>query len=102
MQDSSHTEAGISHAVSFALSTAGSTLSLTVSANQSWLDDPSRVYPVVIDPTVVYQGSQESGFAQCNLFPSQAQTNCGSATGLLWVGDAAASSGRSAASRPPR
>ncbi|MBR7826391.1 hypothetical protein KDK95_08765 [Actinospica sp. MGRD01-02] len=39
-------------AVTYSLATVGGVEKLTMTLDQSWLDDPSRVFPVTVDPTV--------------------------------------------------
>jgi len=41
-----------SAAISYGLAQSGSTWTLTLTPDQAWLTDPSRVYPVAIDPSV--------------------------------------------------
>jgi len=74
MEDSSHTLGGHSHAVSLTLGEGGTTV--TLAADPHWLTDPSRVYPVIIDPTftLVYQNYQ--GATDCSLWgPPNDNTN---------------------------
>ncbi len=52
MFDSSDTEGGHSDNVSFTLSESIDSWELTVKADPTWLQESSRVYPVMIDPTV--------------------------------------------------
>lgn len=74
MEDSSHTLAGHSHAVSLTLGSQGTTD--TLAADPHWLTDPSRVYPVTIDPTftLIYQTFQ--GATDCSQWgPPNDNTN---------------------------
>ena len=60
----SATGSGHSTKVTQTLSGAGRELKLTVTADQAWLRDPKRRYPVVIDPTIKVQpqvGSAQDG-----------------------------------------
>jgi hypothetical protein len=53
MEDASGGEEGFSTAVDYELAKTVSGLSLVVSADRKWLQDPARVWPVRVDPTVV-------------------------------------------------
>lgn len=63
----------VSKAVS--LSLTGSTLVL--SADATWLANPSRVWPVVLDPTVTLSASPA-----CSIAPSSSYTGCGTTSPL--------------------
>lgn len=52
MSDSSNTTAGTSHAVTLTLGQSGVAQTLTLSADPTWLANPARVWPVVIDPSL--------------------------------------------------
>jgi hypothetical protein len=51
-----------SNAVTYNLSTLGGKTVLTVSVDESWLADPSRVYPVYIDPTFSIQSQLQDAY----------------------------------------
>lgn len=52
MYDSALPEPVMSRDVTYTLAPSGSSWRFTVIPSQSWLTDPARVYPVMIDPTV--------------------------------------------------
>lgn len=52
MTDSAQPEAAYSDDVTYALSQTGSSWRFTLTPSATWLSDASRVYPVMIDPTV--------------------------------------------------
>jgi hypothetical protein len=52
MSDSRTPDADVSEKVAYSLVQTGSTWSLTLTPDMAWLSDPTRVYPVAIDPTV--------------------------------------------------
>ncbi|MFJ8431062.1 LamG-like jellyroll fold domain-containing protein [Kitasatospora sp. NPDC094019] len=53
MHDSAPGAPNTSTAVRYGLREEGGRYTLTVTADRAWLDDPARVYPVVVDPTTV-------------------------------------------------
>jgi RHS repeat-associated protein len=57
MFDSSKGSNMASHAVSMTLTQNGSGLSVKVVADRTWLSDPSRKWPISIDPTITLTGS---------------------------------------------
>ena len=80
MTDSSGTDAGYSDAVSFDLAQAGDGWQLTLAADPVWLDDPARVFPVRVDPTITANGAVRDCWI--NQF-SPNTPNCGA--GSDWI-----------------
>jgi hypothetical protein len=68
MEDSAWSPSGDgaeSEAVTFALNQTAAGWVLTVTADSAWLDDPARVYPVTVDPTVFWNyGAESDTYAQ--------------------------------------
>lgn len=97
MEDSNTVEVrATSSAVSYELVTVDGRQALKVTADSAWLDDPARVYPVRIDPTVIptdrvtpnyavsagLNGSVGGGSElQVGCRPAAGATNCSSTTG---------------------
>ncbi len=50
-----------SNAIQMTLATVGNGPVLTLVPNTAWLSDPARVYPVVVDPTIVIQPDAATG-----------------------------------------
>jgi RHS repeat-associated protein len=72
MQDSSRSREGISTAVAMKLAQTADGYEVTLTPDASWLSDPARVWPVVLDPTLYFKTSGEctifsdsSSSAQC-------------------------------------
>jgi len=89
MYDASHTPDKYSRDVRLELTGAGDGQRLRLVADEGWLDDPDRAYPVVIDPTVTYNGSARlNNAAQAtyldSMYPSE--TTLGQDP-ELWAGD---------------
>jgi RHS repeat-associated protein len=62
---------------SLSLAPDGSSMTLSLAPDAAWLSDPSRAFPVTVDPTV---SVAESG-SECQLFQDSATTShCGSTT----------------------
>jgi RHS repeat-associated protein len=85
-----------SDAVSYELLTVGGRQALKVTADNAWLNDPARVYPVRVDPTFYLQEKQTPVYAvsagvngsisgaselQLGCRPAAGNTNCSSTTG---------------------
>lgn len=84
MVDAATPEPAYSTAVSFALTgSAAAGWKLTVTPDQGWLSDPSRVFPVVIDPTV----TDTEVVTDCYLNKTAASTSyCAATNNYLKVG----------------
>lgn len=68
----SNPEPAQTQAVTYSLATVGGVEQLTMTLDQSWLDDPSRVFPVTVDPTVTadINGQEETTYTSSE-YPSQ-------------------------------
>lgn len=83
MSDSAAPEAGFSHDVDYDLHAVGTGWELTVTPDMGWLTDPSRVYPVKIDPSVLTKSIQRN----CWLDQANPSSNgCGVNASYLRVG----------------
>lgn len=71
MYDSSGTDKGFSDAVTLSLGPDAATM--TLSADQDWLSDSSRVWPITIDPTIQVQwyNAATDGTLDCHISESQ-------------------------------
>ncbi|TQJ17751.1 RHS repeat-associated core domain-containing protein [Kribbella jejuensis] len=97
MEDSNTVEvAATSNAVSYELVTVDGRQALKVTADSTWLDDPARVFPVRIDPTVIPTDRVTPNYAvsagvngsvsgaselQVGCRPAAGTTNCSSTSG---------------------
>lgn len=84
MMDSAVPEQGWTDSVSMAMSEAAAgEWTLVVRPDPVWLLDPDRVYPVVIDPTII----KEPGTLSCWLAAAEpGQEHCGAGTAYIRVG----------------
>ncbi|MBR7829703.1 hypothetical protein KDK95_25580 [Actinospica sp. MGRD01-02] len=76
--DSSNTAAGESQGVTYSLATVDGVEQLTMTLSSSWLEDPTRVFPVTVDPTITVStaGSGLSTYVD-NADPSADNANKG-------------------------
>ncbi len=72
-----------SNAVDFQLSSVDSHWRLTVAAADAWLQDPSRVFPVMVDPTITVQPPIKDCWISAQ---SPNTSNCGADSPYLRVG----------------
>lgn len=57
----------LSEDVSYGVSQTGDSFDITLNANQQWLNDPVRKFPVTIDPTITLNAPYYDGFVEsCN------------------------------------
>lgn len=63
MEDSSREPSGRSQVVSLDVANGPSGTLLTVDADPAWLKSPERVWPVMIDPTVLFSTTQAAGMS---------------------------------------
>jgi len=89
--DSSNTAAAETQAVTYSLATVDGVEQLTMTLSQSWLDDPARVFPVTVDPTITVSTADSglSSYVDGYISPDGTvndQTKNYSSTGVLNVG----------------
>lgn len=79
MQDSSHLPSGVSHAVSLKLTPRAGAIDLVMAADATWLANPSRRWPVVVDPTVTFYGTTQNPSQDCYILGvnSRDYSGCG-------------------------
>jgi RHS repeat-associated protein len=65
MADSSHLPSGVSHAVDLKLTPRAGGADLTMTADPTWLANPGRKWPVVVDPTVTFYGTTQNPNQDC-------------------------------------
>ncbi len=98
------TRPGLSKAVSMRLAQTPTGQTVTLAADRAWLADAARVFPVVIDPTTIWNNTNYYGGQDCYLQNASPTTNfCSSAayTGTTdWVGNNGSSINRSLFSFP--
>ena len=61
--------------VSYALATVNGVEELTMTLSSAWLDDPSRVFPVTVDPTVIVDG-ESAGTVLSTYADANCTSNC--------------------------
>ncbi len=83
MTDSSDSDSSYSSAVSFDLFRDDTGWRLDVVADESWLHDPSRVYPIMIDPTITTDPPVKDCYISAQ---SPNVSNCGPGSPYLRVG----------------
>jgi hypothetical protein len=76
MYDSNPDRPAHSIDVAMTATQTGGALVLDVEADRGWLSDPSRVYPVVIDPTIIIQPNPQEG-KDAHLFACWPDANSG-------------------------
>ena len=77
-----------SEAASLAAIRSGGSISATISVSKSYLEDPDRAFPVVIDPSITISGSATPDTHILSFTPNT-NYNSGASMAWLWTGKAA-------------